>query len=81
MYKLSLSQDFWRLRIGVGRPTHSNIPSPPTPLPTVTTSSSLGEGRSIADYVLSNFSKEELPLFQADVMTKGLMMIEKRLKE
>jgi peptidyl-tRNA hydrolase len=57
------------LRIGVGRPKISPDPS-----------LTRGE-KNIADYVLSNFSKEEIPIFQADVMTQSLLMIEKWIHE
>ena len=59
------TSDFWRLRIGIGRPD-SRIPGEGGPP---------GSGEGIIDWVLTKFSQEELPVLQQSLNEAANLLI------
>jgi PTH1 family peptidyl-tRNA hydrolase len=60
------SADFWRLRIGIGRPG-DRLPGQGGPP---------GSGRGVIDWVLSDFSPEESPILNAALETAAGLLVQ-----
>jgi PTH1 family peptidyl-tRNA hydrolase len=60
------SADFWRLRIGIGRPG-DRLPGQGGPP---------GSGRGVVDWVLSDFSAGEIPLLNAALETAAGLLVQ-----